>query len=133
MDPGTLSACHGEAAGGGGQNPSGSDLSDASGGAQQAAKAQNEAGSDAEAKKAAQTAKRVRQALAKKQAKEAKKLHDYEEKFAAMEQARKLPPDEAEPIMHHTRDPKARPAPKRIAGGFRTSPPCGDCEKKLHA
>ena len=64
---------------------------------QQAAKAQNEAGTSAEAKKAAQTAKRVRQALAKKQAKEAKKLQGYEEKFAAMEQASKLLPTRPSP------------------------------------
>ena len=105
---------------GGGQNPSGSGLSDASGGVQQAAKAQNETGTSAEAKKAALTAKRVRQALAKKQAKEAKKLHKYEEKFAAMEQARKLPPDEAEPIVHHTRDQKAQnpsPSASRVGSG----------------
>ena len=43
-------------------------------------------------KKIALAKKRVRQAQAKRQAKEAQKLQGYEEKFAAMEKASKLPP-----------------------------------------
>ena len=43
-------------------------------------------------KKIALAKKRVRQAQAKRQAKEAQKLQRYEEQFAAMEEAYKLPP-----------------------------------------
>ena len=60
-------------------------------------------------KKIALREKRVRQAKAKKQAKEAQKLKGYEEKFAAMDEASKLPPqDGAEPIEPETRDLKTK-------------------------
>ena len=81
-------------------------------------------------KKIALAKKRVRQAQAKRQAKEAQKLQRYEEQFAAMEEAYKRPPQHgAEPIVLESRDLKAKtkPAPKRIAGGFQSRPPCGDC------
>ena len=123
-NPGTLSAGHGEAAGGGRQHPCGNESSSSMGEIQLVAEAQ------IDPKKIALAKKRVRQAQAKRQAKEAQKLQRYEEQFAAMEEAYKLPPQHgAEPIVLESRDLKAKtkPAPKRIAGGFQSRPPCGDC------